>query len=69
MGTTMHILSGQKYFNTIKFAHSNNGTYCRNYQQGPRKKNDIGKYRKYVVLALTLALIFEFLVFHEVLTY
>ena len=62
-------LSGQKYFNTTKYLCTDCAIYRLKNQLEPRWEFEICRDQKFIVLALTLVKIFDFLTFHEVLIY
>ena len=62
-------LTGQKYFNTTKYLCTDCAIYRLKNQLEPRWEFEICRDQKFIVLALTLVKIFDFLTFHEVLIY
>ena len=65
----VHTLSGQKYFNTTKYLCTDCAIIRLKNQLEPRWEFEICRDQKFIVLALTLVKIFDFLTFHEVLIY
>ena len=64
-----YTLSGQKYLYTAKYPCTDCVIYRLNIQLGAKLGIEIHRYQKFIVLALTLVKIFDFLTFHEVLIY
>ena len=66
---TYHTQSGQKYLYTAKYPCTDYVIYRLKIQLGAKMGIEICRYQKFIVLALTLVKIFDFLTFHEVLIY
>ena len=64
-----YTLSGQKYLYTAKYPCTDCAIYRLKNQFGAKMGIEIHGYQKFIVLALTLVKIFDFLTFHEVLIY
>ena len=62
-------LSGQKYLYTAKYPCTDCVNNRLKNQLGTKKGIEICRDEKFIVLALTLVKIFDFLTFHEVLIY
>ena len=62
-------LAGQKCLNTTKYSCTDCTIYRPNILLGAKMRIETYRYQKFVVLALTLAKIFNLLTFHEVLIY
>ena len=58
-------LTGQKYLNTTKYPCTDCAIYRLNIQLGTKMGIETCSYQKFVVLALALVKMFEFLTFHE----
>ena len=66
---SVYTLSGQKYLYTAKYPYTDFVIYRLNIQLGAKLGIEILRYQKFIVLALTLVKILDFLTFHEVLIY
>ena len=64
-----YTLSGQKYLYTAKYPCTDCDIYRLKNQLGTKMGIEICRDQKFIVLALTLEKIFDFLTFHEVLMY
>ena len=62
-------LSGHKYLYTTKYPCTDCAIYRLKNQLGTKMGIEISRDQKFIVLALTLVKIFDFLTFHEVLIY
>ena len=69
MGLSVYTLSGQKYLYTAKYPCTDCAIYRLKNQLGTKMGIEICREQKFIVLALTLVKIFDFLTFHEVLIY
>ena len=69
MGHPVYTLSGQKYLKTAKYPCTDSAIYLLKIQLRAKMGIEICRYQKFIVLALTLVKIFDFLTFHEVLIY
>ena len=64
----IYTLSGQKYLNTVNYTCTNCVIYRLYNELYSKMRIDIYKYRKYIVLALTLTKFLSLFVFHDLLT-
>ena len=60
---TYYTVKGQKYSTTTKYSFNDCDIYRQNIQLGANMRTEIYRYQKFVVLALPLVKIFDFLVF------
>ena len=65
----IHTLTGQKYLYTTKYPCTDCAIYRLKNQLGTKMGIEICRDQKFIVLALTLVKIFDFLTLHEVLIY
>ena len=65
----IYTLSRQKYLYTARYPCTDCAIYRLKNQLGTKMGIEICKGQKFIVLALTLVKIFDFLTFHEVLIY
>ena len=65
----IYTLSGQKYLYTANYPCTNCAIYRLKNQLGTKMGIEICRDQKFIVLALTLVKIFDFLTFHEVFIY
>ena len=68
-GSTVYTQSGQKYLYTAKYLCTDCAMYRLKNQLGTKMGIEICRDQKFIVLALTLVKIFDFLTFHGVLIY